>query len=214
MVSHDWENKDFFEQLKDLMLWRRDVRHFKSDKIPPQEEIMECLAMACKGPSVGNSQPWRFVLVDDVTRREDIYSLFKQTNSEALENYKGEKANQYAQLKLQGIKDAPVQISVFADIGTSVGHGLGSQTMPESKAYSVVAAIQILWLLLRAKGIGLGWVSILPPLEMAQTLEIDDSLTFIGHLCIGYPKEESMTPELVKEGWQDRLPPEEFIIRR
>lgn len=206
-------DEEFRFELRELLRWRRDVRHFKSDPVP-RDTLMECLRRAAEGPSVGNSQPWRFVLVDDPARRRALHDLFTQANAEALAEYDGDQAENYARLKLQGLRDAPVQMSVFADLGTAVGHGLGSRTMPEAKAYSVVSAIQILWLMLRAHGIGLGWLSILPPEKMASTLDMPAHLKFVGHLCIGYPKEDHETPELVREGWQDRLPLEEFLFQR
>lgn len=206
----------FRADLNELLRWRRDVRHFKSDPVP-RDIVMECLRRAAEGPSVGNSQPWRFVLVDDPARRRVMHDLFLRENGAALADYAdydGDRAQNYARLKLQGLRDAPVQISVFADLGTDAGHGLGARTMPEAKAYSVVSAIQILWLLLRAHGIGLGWLSILPPEEMAGALDMPAHLKFVGHLCIGYPQENHTTPELVRQGWQDRLPFEEFLFQR
>jgi 5,6-dimethylbenzimidazole synthase len=204
---------DFRDTLDDLLAWRRDVRHFKTDPVD-RDIVLECLKTVCIGPSVGNSQPWRFVIVDDDTRRQQLTSLFEETNNEALTSFAGESAKLYATLKLAGLKEAPMQISVFADVETTVGRGLGSRTMPETKAYSVVGAIHTLWILLRAHGIGMGWVSILPPEAMTALMKVDSSYKFIGHLCIGYPQEQTLTPELVKSGWQDRLPFEDFIIKR
>jgi 5,6-dimethylbenzimidazole synthase len=206
-------DEDFRFELKELLRWRRDVRHFKSDPVP-RDILMECLRRAAEGPSVGNSQPWRFVLVDAPVRRQALYDLFREANADALAAYDADRAENYARLKLQGLRDAPVQLSVFADVETDVGHGLGSRTMPEAKAYSVVSAIQILWLMLRAHGIGLGWLSILPPEKMAGALDMPAHLKFIGHLCIGYPAEDHDTPELVREGWQDRLPLADCLFQR
>jgi 5,6-dimethylbenzimidazole synthase len=206
-------NADFRDTLNDLLAWRRDVRHFKTDPID-RDIVMDCLKTVSIGPSVGNSQPWRFVLVDDSDRRQKLAELFEATNAEALGDFAGDSAKLYATLKLAGLREAPVQLSVFADVQTAIGRGLGSRTMPETKAYSVVGAIHTLWILLRAHGIGMGWVSILPPDEMANLMEVDPTYKFIGHLCIGYPQEQTLTPELVKAGWQDRLPFEDFIIKR
>jgi 5,6-dimethylbenzimidazole synthase len=206
-------NADFRDTLNDLLAWRRDVRHFKTDPID-RDIVMDCLKTVSIGPSVGNSQPWRFVLVDDSDRRQKLAELFEATNAEALGDFAGDSAKLYATLKLAGLREAPVQLSVFADVQTAIGRGLGSRTMPETKAYSVVGAIHTLWILLRAHGIGMGWVSILPPDEMANLMEVDPTYQFIGHLCIGYPHEQTLTPELVKAGLQDRLPFVDFIIKR
>ncbi|MFC7048752.1 5,6-dimethylbenzimidazole synthase [Emcibacter nanhaiensis] len=206
-------NKEFREKLHDLLVWRRDVRRFRTAPVA-EDIILDCLQMACRGPSVGNSQPWRFVRVKSAEKKDQLIRAFEIENEKALGEYEGEDAALYARLKLAGLREAPVQISVFANVATAVGKGLGSRTMPEAKMYSVVSAIQILWLMLRSYDVGLGWVSILPPDKMAELLEVDESWVFIGHLCIGYPEEQTDTPELVKEGWQERLPMEKFLLER
>jgi 5,6-dimethylbenzimidazole synthase len=54
----------FQRKLRDLIAWRRDVREFRTD--PPPAGLFERLVeIASLAPSVGLSQPWRFVLVED-----------------------------------------------------------------------------------------------------------------------------------------------------
>ena len=212
--SHSEKPPDFdvaFRQaLRDLMRWRRDVRHFRADPVD-RSLVMACLEEACKGPSVGNSQPWRFVFVDTPEARAKVKANFESANADALASYHGEKAERYAQLKLSGLDIAPIQIAVFAELESAEGAGLGARTMPETKAYSVVAAIQCLWLLLRAEGLGLGWVSILEPDRLSADLAAEPGWRFIGYLCIGWPTEAQERPELEREGWQARLPVERFV---
>ncbi len=206
-------DQDFRDKLFDLSKWRRDVRHFKPDPVD-EKIILDCLEEATHAPSVGNSQPWRFVVVEDPEKRARLAEYFEAENDKALKSYSGDRAGKYAKLKLAGIREAPVQISVFADTETNVGYQLGSRTMPQAKIYSVVAAIQVLWFLLRSYGVGLGWVSILPPEKMVALMEVDPGWTFVGHLCIGYPKFETDVPDLVQMKWQDRLDFDQFYIRR
>ena len=163
---------------------------------------------------MGLSQPWRFVTVDDPGRRAALRSLFARCNADAAATYDGERAGRYAALKLAGLDDAPAQVAVFADRSTSIGHGLGRRTMPEMIDYSVVTAIHTLWLAARAEGIGLGWVSILEPDDMADLLDVPPHWRFIGHLCLGYPELEAETPELETAGWESRLASEPVILRR
>ena len=196
-----------------LLAWRRDVRRFRRDPLPGGV-LDRLLAVACRAPSVGLSQPWRFVVVEDPGRRAAIRALFARCNGEAAAAYADARAERYVALKLAGLDDAPVQVAVFADRDTTVGHGLGRRTMPEMVDYSVVTAIHTLWLAARAEGIGLGWVSILAPGEMAGLLDVPASWRFIGHLCLGYPEEEAETPELERAGWDSRRPPAEAILRR
>lgn len=203
----------FRADLAALLAWRRDVRRFRRDPLP-EGTLERLLALACRAPSVGLSQPWRFVVVEDAGRRAALRALFARCNGEAAAGYAGERAALYAALKLAGLDDAPVQVAVFADAATAVGHGLGRRTMPEMIDYSVVTAIHTLWLAARAEGIGLGWVSILAPAEMAGLLDVPATWRFIGHLCLGYPEAEAEAPELERAGWDRRRPPAEAVLRR
>lgn len=197
-------NDNFCDKLTELLEWRRDVRQFKTDPLP-DGTLDELLDLACLAPSVGNSQPWRYVLVESETKKKEIKQNFERANAQALEGYDGEKAKLYAGLKLSGMDRAPVQLAVFAHEETEQGHGLGHQSMPEMLRYSAVLSVHTLWLAARAKGIGLGWVSIIDPDAVKLTLEVPDEWALVAYCCIGYPTEEKDTPELVTLGWQDRL---------
>ena len=194
---------EFRERLYDLLKWRRDVRRFKRAPLPPGT-IERLLGIACLSPSVGLSEPWRFVIVEDDARRAAIRQCFEACNKEALQMQTPDRAALYARLKLAGLDDAPCQIAVFSDRSTAQGAGLGRLTMPQTLDYSVVNAVHTLWLAARAEGIGLGWVSILDPQRIATILDVPSDWVFIGHLCVGYPVQADDTPALEREGWEHR----------
>ena len=85
--------------------------------------------------------------------------------------------------------------------------------MPETVRYSVVAAIQTLWLAARAHGVGLGWVSILEPEVVARAARAADDWRLVGYLCLGYPERAQPTPELEEAGWEERRAVSERIFR-
>jgi 5,6-dimethylbenzimidazole synthase len=203
----------FRRRLHDLFVWRRDVRRFRRDPLPPGT-IERLIETACLSPSVGLSQPWRFVIVEDAGRRRAVVDDFRACNGEALSAYSGEAAERYATLKLAGLEEAPCHVAVFADRATEAGAGLGRRTMPEMAEYSVVAAVCTLWLAARAEGIGLGWVSILDPRHIGGVLSVPDDWIFIGYLCLGYPQHEGDTPELERAEWERRRPAEYFVLKR
>jgi 5,6-dimethylbenzimidazole synthase len=203
----------FRETFRDLVLWRRDVRRFRRDPIDPAL-MHSLLELASHAPSVGHCQPWRFVLVESADRRDQVKSSFARANARALENYDGEQRAQYARLKLEGLENAPVHVAVFADEAVEEGSGLGRRTMPETLFYSVVAAIQTLWLAARAEGLGLGWVSILEPDVIHRALDVPPTWALVAYLCIGWPVEEHLDPELDRYRWQQRLDVERMIFRR
>ena len=152
----------FRKTFRDLVLWRRDVRRFRTDPVP-EKLIDDLIELATHAPSVGLSQPWRFVKVKSPERRRAVWESFAKANERALGGYEGEQKANYSTLKLAGLKEAPIHLAVFSDKSTATGSGLGRQTMPETLRYSVVAAVQTMWLGARAEGLGMGWVSILDP---------------------------------------------------
>jgi 5,6-dimethylbenzimidazole synthase len=193
----------FREKFETLIRWRRDVRRFKPDLITP-DLISKLLSFAALAPSVGLSQPWRFVTVDDPMRRAAIRRNFEAANAEALAACVGERQSLYAKLKLAGLDQAPCHLALFAEPSPEQGHGLGRLTMPETVAYSAVMAAHTLWLAARAHRIGLGWISILEPSAVAKTLEAPSHWRFIGYFCLGYPEAEDDVPDLERRGWERR----------
>lgn len=204
---------EFRAGLLDLFVWRRDVRRFKKDDLP-EGTLNRLVKVACLAPSVGLSQPWRFVLVESRSRREAVRASFQDCNAEALRSQAGDRAALYARLKLAGLDDAPCQFAVFADRTTAQGHGLGRRTMPATIEYSAVMAIHTLWLAARAEGVGLGWVSILEPTVVASALDVPPTWTFIGYFCLGYPVEDEAVPALEREGWETRRSPASVVLIR
>lgn len=192
---------------KDLLEWRRDVRHFKTDPIAP--EVMEQIeAVLDFAPSVGNSRPWRIVRVSSAECRAAIVSSFERSNQRASTVYDEETQREYQALKLAGLKEAPVILAVFTEPNPAEGRGLGRQTMPQTLVYSTVMAIHTLWLFCRTHNVGVGWVSILEPDAVTKALDVPDSWEFTALLCLGYPAEEHDTPELHRAGWQRDTSPE------
>jgi len=203
----------FAARLRELLAWRRDVRRFRRNPLPAG--VLEGLIeTACLAPSVGLSQPWRFVIVEDEAVRGAIRRNFELCNAAALAAQSHERAGLYARLKLSGLAEAPAHLAVFADRSTMQGHGLGRHTMPEMIEYSVVTAVHTLWLAARAQGIGMGWVSILDPAAVAAALDVPAEWKFIGYFCLGFPQADQTIPELEQAGWERRCVPSAVIFRR
>src|SRR5258708_2923486 len=161
----------FRDRLRELLIWRRDVRRFRPQR-PADGTLQRPNDLARLPPSVGLSQPWRFVIVDDAERRRAVRENFTACNAEALAEYGDSRAALYARLKLAGLDEAPLHFAVFADRETGQGSGLGRRTMPEMAEYSVVTAIHTIWLAARAERLGLGWVSIIEPMAVAASLDV------------------------------------------
>lgn len=194
-------SQDDTNALLELLSWRRDVRHFEKTPIQPDQvaQLSEAIDLA---PSVGNSRPWKFVRVQNPELRDGIYQNFVNSNNTAGDAYSDEEAENYKDLKLAGLKEAPLHLAVFTDMAPHSGKGLGRQTMPETLIYSTIMAIHNLWLTARTMNIGVGWVSILNPKELNTLLDVPEEWKFTGYLCLGYPAFNSKAPELHEKSWQ------------
>ena len=202
-----------FDILHELAARRRDVRRFRDENV--EDEVLdEIFRLVELSPSVGNSEPWRWVRVGNQKVRKEIQAHFEASNRSARSAVPDEKKALYDSLKLAGLKEAPVQFAVFCDPCTTQGSGLGRQTMPVTLHYSVVCAIMSFWLGAKAKGLGVGWVSILEPAKVSALLDVPEQWDLIAYLCIGYPIEEHYDPELERFGWQKRAWSRKNIIFR
>jgi uroporphyrin-III C-methyltransferase / precorrin-2 dehydrogenase / sirohydrochlorin ferrochelatase len=200
---YDRPQKDDRPTLEDLVRWRRDVRRFRRDAVP-DELIDRLLRLADLAPSVGNSQPWRIVNVRSRAIRSRIVENFEAARNRSVGAYAGEQADLYNRLKLAGFDAAPVHLAVFSDRNALQGHGLGRQTMPETLDHSCACMVTVLWLAAREAGLGLGWVSIIDPVEVSKVLDAPPNWKLVGYLLLGWPEEEHLDPELERHGWQPR----------
>jgi len=183
---------------------RRDVRsHFLPDPVP-DDLLLRILDAAHHAPSVGFMQPWDFIVIRDVSIREEIRANFERSNRAAAAIYEGEKRDLYDSLKLAAIVDAPLNLCVTCDHLRTKGAGLGRQSNPSTDLYSTVCAVENLWLAARAESLGVGWVSILDTEALKATLEIPAHVTPVAYLCIGYVSEFGPAPELEIRGWEQR----------
>lgn len=189
------------DALQDILLWRRDVRHFLPNPVP--QEVLDRLRKSMDfAPSVGNARPWRVLHVKSPERRNAVIANFEAANAEASKLYQDKKRASYNALKLAGLREAPVHLAIFTETDPEAGHGLGRQTMPEMLAYSTVAAIHTLWLAARAENLGVGWVSILDPKSVARALGAPKDWHLTGYLCLGKAASDNDTPLLHRNAWQ------------
>jgi len=186
---------------RELLRWRRDVRHFLPE--PIDEQLIDQLEADMElAPSVGNARPWRVIRVDSADLRAQVRGIFEACNATAAAGYDDERRRQYLRLKLAGIDIAPVQLAVFTECAPAEGHRLGRQTMPETLQQSTAMAIYTLWLAARSVNIGLGMVSILDRRRMEQLFDVPETWVFSAYLCLGRPEHEDDMPLLHRIDWQ------------
>ncbi len=183
---------------------RRDIRSFNSKPIPPKV-LGKVLHAAHNAGSVGFMQPWNFIIIDNNRIKQKVAENFKEANSQARTHFKGERQELYDSLKLEGIRDAPINICVTCDRSRFGPHVLGRNTIFETDIYSTCCAVQNLWLAARAEGLAVGWVSILNTDQIRKDLDLPDNVIPIAYLCIGHTDKFEDKPILESKGWTDRL---------
>ncbi len=203
-------NENDSQILEDILRLRRDVRGNRfTDQAISTESIEKLLNAALYAPSVGFSQPWQFVVIRDQQVKQKVYQSFQQAQAKESAHFSGQKKQDYQALKLEGIIEAPVNIAIFYQAQNKPV--LGQTNMKDMGRFSVVCAIQNLWLMARALNIGVGWVSIINPDDVKQAVNAQDDAELIGYLCIGYVNEFLDEPELQTLGWEQKKQRQETV---
>ncbi len=180
---------------------RRDMRHFSGGTVA-DEPLQRLLSAAHHAPSVGFMQPWRFIRVRSQPLREGLHALIEQERvltAKAL----GEREDEFMKLKVQGVLDAAEVLVVALPPGREE-HVFGRRTLPEMDLASAACAIQNLWLAARAEGLGMGWVSIFCPQQLAVLLQMPEGSKPIAVLCLGPVLAFYEQPMLQAEKWARR----------
>ncbi|SFV69770.1 Cobalamin biosynthesis protein BluB @ 5,6-dimethylbenzimidazole synthase, flavin destructase family [hydrothermal vent metagenome] len=196
-------------KLLNIIKARRDVRGNRFVDTEIEDEKLEMILEAgiC-APSVGYSQPWKFVIIKDELTKETICQNFTDENDKAKVIF--EDKTLYAQLKLEGIKEAPINIAVLYE--PKEEEVLGMTSMKKMGEYSVVCAVQNMWLMARALNIGVGWVSILNEKKVLETIKAKKETQLIAYLCVGYVDEFYNESELKTLGWEKEKLLKECVI--
>ncbi len=205
-------NEEEQHLLEEILLHRRDVRgnKFKSNAIS-KEVVYKIIQAGLAAPSVGFSQPWEFVLIEEQETKEAIKKSFNEETEKAAIQFSKEKQKEYHQLKLEGITEAPLNMAVFYK--PKQEPVLGQTSMPNMGKYSVVCAIQNMWLMARSLNIGMGWVSILDPNKVKTILNAPAENELIGYLCFGYTDLFYSKPELEIKKWACKKKQNEVVIK-
>lgn len=191
------------QTLQSIMSHRRDVRGNRFTQQALSNESIEKIVQAgVLAPSVGFSQPWRFLVIRKAETKAKVAQHFELENQQAQAQFADEKQASYAALKLEGILEAPVNIAVY--YMPPQEPVLGQTSMPEMGEYSVVCAVQNMWLMARSMNIGVGWVSILQPQSVDCIVGAPNAAKLVAYLCVGHVDEFYDYPELEALQWEQR----------
>lgn len=193
------------EALHMVLSARRDVRRFRPEAVP-DEVLMRVLSAGHAAPSVGHSQPWRFVVVRSAETRERAALLADRERLAQAGQLTEESARRLLDLQLEGIRDTPLAVVVCCDRRTPAAGVLGRATFPDADLWSCACAIENMWLAARADGLGMGWVTLFTPDDLAGLLGLPEGVETLGWLCLGWPDERPPAPGLERAGWSRRAP--------
>lgn len=188
---------------------RRDMRQFVRGGVVGEEVLARMLDAAHAAPSVGLMQPWRFIQITDCTLRQQIHRLVDEERlltARAL----GVREQEFLALKVEGILDC-AELFVVALRDGRRAHVFGRRTMPYMDLASVSCAIQNLWLAARCEGLGMGWVSIFDPRQLAAMLAMPVDAEPVAILCLGPVDGFPDRPILESENWAPSRPLPEFV---
>jgi 5,6-dimethylbenzimidazole synthase len=188
---------------------RRDMRRFVPNSSVPEEVMARVLQAAHAAPNVGLMQPWRFIRITDDSLRRRIHALVNEERlltADAL----GQRAQEFLALKVEGILDC-AELLVVALCDGRDSYVFGRRTMPQMDLASVSCAIQNLWLAARSEGLGMGWVSLFDPKELAALLDIPADAEPVAILCLGPVPEFPDRPSLELDGWALGRPLSDFV---
>lgn len=199
------------DALYDVIRARRDVRRFRADPVPAAV-LERVLAAGHCAPSVGHSQPWRFVIVQDADTLASAAVLADRERLVQAAGFEGDSGRHLLDLQLEGIREAPLGVVIACDRRTTAAGVLGRATFPDSDLWSCACAIENIWLAARAEGLGLGWVTLFRPADLAGLLHLPDGVVTLGWLCLGWPDERPPGPGLERAGWSRKSAPEDVVL--
>lgn len=199
--------------LYDIIRMRRDVRaEFAGEQIS-EEVLMRVLRAAHQAPSVGNTQPWDFVVVQDPQRLTEFAAHVAGCRKAFADSLPEDRRRTFDPIKVEGIVESGTGIVVTYDPARGGEHILGRHTIDESGLFSAVLAIQNLWLAATAEGLGVGWVSFYEEDFLADFVGATGPVRPIAWLCVGPVTRLQEVPDLERFGWRSGRALEDAVHR-
>ena len=177
--------------LHNFLRTRRSIRRFKTDPVPASV-IESILTTTTYAPSAHNRQPWRFVVITDLSVKTRLADAMAQDFERDLtrDNLPPEKIQSQLKRSRDRITSAPVAILLCLDISEMDSYPDEKRDHAEYMMAVQSAAAAGMQLLLAAHAEGLGGVWACWPLfaqeTIRKTLNLSDSWEPQGMFFIGY----------------------------
>lgn len=150
-------------ELESVIKERQSVRAYE-DRPIPEEKLQKVLESARLAPSANNRQPWKFVVVKEDKRRQEVAQAA---------NYQ------------TFVGEAPV---VIAAVATNTEHVM-SCGVP-SHLVDLAIAVDHMTLAAVNEGLGTCWIGAFSQEKVKKILKIPERCRVVALLPLGYPKEK------------------------
>jgi 5,6-dimethylbenzimidazole synthase len=199
--------------LYDTINRRRDTRREFTGEPVPAAVLDRLLSAAHAAPSVGMSQPWDFVLVRDRQTLDGFAAHVAEERDAFAASLSGERAETFGRIKIEGIRESGLGVVVGYDPTRGGPQVLGRHAIADAGLYSVVCAIQNLWLAATAEGLGVGWVSFYREEFLRALVGFPGHVRPVAWLCVGRVGALPEVPDLERFGWRHRSPLDGVVHR-
>jgi len=169
---------------------RRSIRSYDAKEIP-RDVLNTIIEAANEAPSAMNSQPWRFVVVEDREAKRKLLGAALPQARKVTEAVKDVDPVRYETIKKRYAEmPDPVYYSA-PTIVFVIGSG-------RYAAHSCPLACENMMLAAHALGLGSCWVGfgamVTDSQEVKDLLELQEGDAIFGPILLGYPKGETMRP--------------------
>jgi len=169
---------------------RRSVRYYESKPIP-KDIINMVIEAGNEAPSAMNSQPWRFVVVEDKKVKEKLLGAALPNAKRILEMVKDVDPERYEMIKKRygELKD-PIYYSAPAIVFVIGSGRYADHSCPLACENMMLAAYSL--------GLGSCWVGfgamVTEDAEVRNILELQENERIFGPILLGYPEDYPEQP--------------------
>ncbi len=166
--------------LYSLLLKRYSTRKFSSKKVE-REKIIKCIEAARIAPSACNSQPWRFIVIEEPGLKNKIAEIATSGIYGIINKF---------------LKDSPCIIIVLADKEKFIAQ-VGAYIM-NTDYYLIDIGIACEHLVLQAEELGLGtcYIGYFNEKGIRRILNIPKKYKIVLLIAVGYPDEKEREKKL------------------
>jgi nitroreductase len=174
----------------ETILNRRSVRSYKPQPIPA-DILKTIIGAANQAPSGMNTQPWRFVVVEDKALKRKLVETAVPNSKKYLEPLKDVNPARHASImkRYEELED-PVYYSAPAIIFVIGSGTYASDSCPLACSNLMLAALSF--------GLGSCWVKlgslVADNPEIVSALELKEGESIFGPILVGYPTEQPKAP--------------------